>query len=24
VQILGMAVCAGAVIIVTRKWVRQP
>ena len=24
VQILGMAVCAGAVIIVTRKWVRRP
>ena len=24
VQVLGMAVCAGAVIIVTRKWVRQP
>ncbi len=24
VQILGMAVCAGAVIIVTRKWVLQP
>jgi drug/metabolite transporter (DMT)-like permease len=24
VQILGMAVCAGAVLIVTRKWVRQP
>ena len=24
VQILGMAVCAGAVLIVTRKWVRRP
>lgn len=24
VQILGMAVCAGAVIIVTRKWARRP
>lgn len=24
VQILGMAVCAGAVLIVTRKWVRAP
>ena len=24
VQILGMVVCAGAVIIVTRKWVRRP
>lgn len=24
VQILGMAVCAGAVVIVTRKWVRRP
>lgn len=24
VQIIGMAVCAGAVLIVTRKWVRRP
>jgi drug/metabolite transporter (DMT)-like permease len=24
VQVLGMAVCAGAVLIVTRKWVRRP
>lgn len=24
VQILGMAICAGAVVIVTRRWARQP